>query len=124
MPNLASGECLVMATWNKEIKFNAGYPEHGESRYMCFGDEKNSAPVVCFKGLEPFEFQIWGDAGLVIGTSTYLSFVVGHHGEGYGAFCTTVDYILDNDDYLVATLKYADKHGVKKEAASKIRKHC
>ena len=122
--DLKNHECMIKATWNDEIKFGGGYPELPEKGYMCFGDSTGEAPVVFFNGAKPFEFQTWCPKPLLIGSGGDVRFFMGHRGKRRASFCTTLGHILGKDDYLLATLKYVDKHGVEKEKASKIHRRC
>lgn len=132
-------ECMVKAVWNDsnaspkqdgqshmdgEIQFGGGYPETSKNGYMIFGKSVQSAPVVCFRGSAPFEFQPWYPESLLIGSGTDFKVFMGHKGRGNNSFCSTLGYILPAEEAVLATLNYADEDGNKKRADVKLKERC
>ena len=109
---------------SEHIKFGGGFPLNADNGYMLFTDQQSDAPVVHFKGGEPFEFQPWYPRPFVIGDETDFKVFMGHLGKGHGSFCTTLGHILPPGEPLLATLNYVDSDGNKKRAEVKLTERC
>jgi hypothetical protein len=122
--NPANGECMFRATWNNKIHFAGGYSNGTNASTMCFANKKTEKPIVCFKGNAPFEFQPWSSHPLKIGRHNNFDVILGHKGQGYSSFCSSLGHILPEREPVLTTLHYVDNKGRQKRLSGKLSNRC
>jgi hypothetical protein len=109
--------------WAGEKTTMGGYGTDPES-YGNFSTSAETAPLLVPGPDRPLQFQHWMSATLRRDRDNEFKVFIGNMGLGPGTFSCVDDKFLPPDDYVVGTLLYEDKSGVRQSLRFDMKRRC